>query len=47
MDNSTSLQEDHKERKDNYFVWLFKQYMAGQYKTICFGSLPLGFNWLF
>ena len=25
MDNSTSLQEDHKERKDNYFVWLFKQ----------------------
>ena len=25
MDNSTSLQEDRKERKDNYFVWLFKQ----------------------
>lgn len=47
MDNSTSLQEDQrKERIITLFGYL-SNYMAGQYKTICFGSLPLGFNWLF
>ena len=44
MDNSTSLQEDRKERKDNYFVWLFKQLHGWPVQNYMLWCFAFGFQ---